>query len=495
MALYEDYAMPDAAPAEPREQKRASRAAKTKPKAEIPYLSLEAGLPCNIDAERTILGAVLLDNAAHIEAADKLTDDDFSLDSHRRIFQRMTELMESNHAVDIVTLANALTAKKEIEAVGGVAYLASLTEGLPRRPVIGEYVRIVKSKSLLRKLMGICSAAIARAADQSEDSFDLLSDTESRLQALMAAGISSSMERIGDYFEKHFPTADSLIEKTAKSQGLETGFREFDRMTCGLQKGELIIIAARPSMGKSSLMWNLAEHVGLLCEGRIAIFSLEMSKESLLRRGICSRGRVPLQDHRSGDMRLHPQMVDRFSEAYDEIRRAAIFIDDTPKTASRICVQARALKTKGGLDLVMVDHLGMILHDDYRIGGRNETWALGMDCLLLKNLAKELDLPVTLLCQLNRELTKREDKRPKLQDLRESGRVEEIADTVAFIHREEYYNRDDKNLRGKGEEIIAKQRNGPTGTIPLLWEAEYTRWSDPPDPNELNQGEFGLSWK
>ena len=218
--------------------------------ATVPDITLDAGLPANVDAEKTILGAILLDNAAHAEAAGVIKAEDFSLESHRRIFMRMSELMDSSRAVDIVTLSNELARYKEVEAVGGVAYLASLTEGLPRRPVIEDYIRIVKDKSLLRRLMGICSAAIARAADQSEEAISVLDSTESQLLEVSEAGLTQGLQRIDDIVRDSFGNIDNLYKNSREVTGLATGFTDFDNLTCGLQKGELIIIAAGPPWAK-----------------------------------------------------------------------------------------------------------------------------------------------------------------------------------------------------------------------------------------------------
>jgi phosphopantetheine adenylyltransferase len=225
--------------------------------ATVPDLMLDAGLPANIDAEKTILGAILLDNAAHAEAAESLKPDDFALDSHRRIFLRMSELIDTGHAVDIVTLSNELAKYKEIEAVGGVAYLASLTEGLPRRPVIEDYVRIVKDKSLLRRLMGICSSAIAKAADQSQDAIGVLDETESRLLEVSEAGLTRGLQPLDAIVRDSFGSIDNLYKQSREITGLATSFIDLDRMTSGLQKGELVIIAARPSMGSATVAEGL----------------------------------------------------------------------------------------------------------------------------------------------------------------------------------------------------------------------------------------------
>ena len=257
--------------------------------ATIPDLRSDLGLPANIDAEKTILGAILLDNTAHSEAAEKLVPDDFSLDSHRRIFLRMSELMDDQHAVDIVTLANELSRFKEVESVGGVAYLASLTEGLPRRPVIEEYIRIVKDKSLLRKLMGICSLAIARAADQGESALDVLGAAEADLMRVTESGLSGGLQPLDQIVANSFGTIDNLYKQSREVTGLATDFIELDRMMSGLQKGELIIIAARPSMGKTAFAINMAQNAAVNHGATVAVFSLEMSKESLP--AVCSRPR------------------------------------------------------------------------------------------------------------------------------------------------------------------------------------------------------------
>src|SRR5580658_8891272 len=260
--------------------------------ATIPDILTDAGLPANIDAEKTILGAILLDNAAHAEAAERLEPDDFSLDSHRRIYQRMSELINSERAVDIVTLANELSRYKEVESVGGVAYLASLTEGLPRRPVIEEYIRIVKDKSLLRKLMLICSAAIARAAEQSDTALDVLGDAEQRLLEVAGKGVTNGLQGIDQIVEQSFGTIDNLYKNSREITGVPTDLTDFDKLTSGLQKGELIIIAARPSMGKTALAINMAQNAAINHGAIVAVFSLEMSRESLLRRMLASQAWV-----------------------------------------------------------------------------------------------------------------------------------------------------------------------------------------------------------
>jgi replicative DNA helicase len=460
--------------------------------ATIPDLTLDAGLPANIDAEKTILGAILLDNAAHSEAAEKLESDDFSLDSHRRIFLRMSELMNSQRAVDIVTLANELARYKEVETVGGVAYLASLTEGLPLRPVIEEYIRIVKDKSLLRKLMGICAAAISRAADQSETALEVIGAAETQLLEVSEKGITHGLQPLELIVQNSFGTIDNLFRESREVTGLATNFKELDNMTSGLQRGELIIIAARPSMGKTALAINIAQNAAVFSRATVAVFSLEMSKEALLRRMLASQAWVDQRKLQTGFIPREDQA--KLQRALEQLVESHIFIDDSAGISlAEMRAKARRLRqNEGGLDLVVVDYLQLMSATLPSAGGKryeNRTQEVSAISRGLKALAKELNVPVVALSQLSRASERRgEDKRPMLSDLRESGSIEQDADVVAFIHRESYYNRDEemsKEERAASEIILAKQRNGPTGTVKLNFISRYTLFSDPDSGHEL----------
>jgi replicative DNA helicase len=453
--------------------------------ATIPDFTLEAGLPANIDAEKTILGAILLDNAAHAEAAERLEPDDFSLDSHRRIFQRMTDLRDSGRAIDIVTLAEELARYKEVETVGGVAYLASLTEGLPRRPVIEEYIRIVKDKSLLRRLMGICSAAIARAADQSETALEVLGDAEARLLEVSEKGITRGLQPLDQIVANSFGSIDNLYKESREVTGLATDFTDFDRMTSGLQKGELVIIAARPSMGKTAFAINLAQNAAVNHGATVAIFSLEMSKESLLRRMLASQAWVDQRRLQQGFLGREDHM--KLQNALNQLVESRMYIDDSAgiSLAEMRAKTRRLRQTSGALDLVVVDYLQLMSATLPAAGGKkyeNRTQEVSAISRGLKALAKELDVPVVALSQLSRSSERRgDDKRPMLSDLRESGAIEQDADVVCFIHREAYYNRDEEmseSDKARSEIIIAKQRNGPTGTVHLNFIAKYTRFDN-----------------
>jgi replicative DNA helicase len=454
--------------------------------ATVPDFTLEAGLPANIDAEKTILGAILLDNASHAEAAEKLVVEDFYLDSHRRIYQRMCDLIDAQRAVDIITLSEELSRHQETEAVGGVAYLASLTEGLPRRPVIEEYIRIVKDKSTLRRLMAICSTAIARAADPSLNPIEVLDETGNALTKVTESSLNQGLQPLDKIVADSFGTIDNLYKQSREVTGLATDFTELDRMTSGFQKGELIIIAARPSMGKTALAINIAQNAAVNHGAIVAVFSLEMSKESLLRRMLASQAWVDQRKLQTGF--LGKEDHEKLQNALGQLVESRVFIDDSAGISlAEMRAKARRLKQiQGGLDLVVVDYLQLMtatVPSSGRKNYENRTQEVSAISRGLKALAKELGVPVLALSQLSRASERRgDDKRPMLSDLRESGSIEQDADVVAFIHRESYYKRDEEmseSDRAKSEIIVAKQRNGPTDTVILNFISRYTRFDNP----------------
>ena len=459
--------------------------------ATIPDIQFERGLPASLDAERSILGAILLDNHLYNEAAERITQADFALEAHRRIFLRMAELIDAGRAVDIITLRDILSQHKEVESIGGVAYLASLTENLPRRLSIEEYVRIVKNKSLLRQLIVVCSEAITEAADQSEDALDVLNAAESKLLEVTEHGVQRGFASIPEIVRGSFGSIDQLFaEGHREVTGLETHFTEFDRMTSGLQKSELVIIAARPSMGKTAWAINIAQNAAVRGGSVVAVFSLEMSKESLLRRMLASEALVDQQKIQKGYTSREDQA--RLTEALERLTEAHIFIDDTPAISlTEMRAKARRLRQMHGrLDLIVIDYLQLMTGSPAAGAGagakryENRTQEVSAVSRGLKALAKELDLPVIALSQLSRASEQRGgDKKPMLSDLRESGSIEQDADVVAFIHRDSYYNKDengqpDPETEGKAEIIIAKQRNGPTGSVHLAYLSKCTRFEN-----------------
>jgi replicative DNA helicase len=399
----------------------------------------------------------------------------------------MAELIDAHRAIDIVTLTEELSRRKEVEAVGGVAYLASLTEGLPRRPSIEEYVRIVKDKSLARQLIVICNTAITRAADQSEEALVVLDSAESGLLEVSERGITRGFAGIPEIVRDSFGTIDNLYAQQKEVTGLATHYTHFDKMTSGLQASDLIIIAARPSMGKTAWAINIAENAAVNDGKVVAIFSLEMSKESLLRRMLASQALVSMQKIQTGF--IPKQDRGKLMEALEKLAEAKIFIDDTPAIAlSEMRAKARRLqRAQSGLDLIVIDYLQLMTASTFGVGARryeNRTQEVSAISRGLKALAKELRVPVVALSQLSRASEQRGgDKRPMLSDLRESGSIEQDADVVAFIHRDSYYNKDengeeDPDSKNKAEIIIAKQRNGPTGSVHLAYLAECTRFEN-----------------
>jgi replicative DNA helicase len=440
------------------------------------------GLPSSIQTEVTVLGAMLLDAVAITDATAKLHPEDFSLDSHQRIYRVVTDLMALGHAVDLITVMDALTKRRELDAIGGPAYLAFLTEGIPRNPNIESYVRIVKDKSLLRQLLGIFNDGMVQASDQTEDATKVLNDVEVRLAEVADSAIQRGFSNIPEIVASSFGSIDALYEQGREVTGLATHYIEFDKMTSGLQNSELIIIAARPSMGKTAWAINIAQNCAVKDGKVVAVFSLEMSKESLLRRMLASEAMV-------GSRKLQTGFIPREDKgkliaALDRLMNSKMFIDDTPGiTLAEMRAKARRLRQQenGHLDLIVIDYLQLMTGSSgsSKKQFENRTQEVSAISRGLKALAKELAVPVVALSQLSRGSEQRTgDKKPLLSDLRESGSIEQDADVVAFIHREEYYDRDNEDIKGQAEIIIAKQRNGPTGSVKLAYLSDYTRFEN-----------------
>ena len=445
-----------------------------------------AGLPANIEAEKTILGAILMGHTtAWSEVSEKLTAADFALDSHQRVFQRMADLFEQQRKIDIVTLAEELSKYKELEAIGGRAYLASLSEGLPWQLALDEYIQIVRDKSILRRVMEICTQGTMRAADQSEEAIDVLAQIEGQLLEVGKSVFRSGFAPIDQIILDSFGSVDKMYERGAVLNGIPTGFMELDAMTSGLQRGDLIIIAARPSMGKTALAINIAQHAAVQKKLKVGVFSLEMSKESLLRRMHASEAWINHKSLQNGFLRQEDKAA--LDAAIARLVESALQIDDSGTVSiAEMRAKARRLKRKlGGLDLIVVDYLQLVSGTPHGRKGwfENRTQEVSAVTRGLKALAKELDVPVIALSQLSRATEKRgEEKRPLLSDLRESGSIEQDADVVMFIYREAYYNKDEEMTeqeRAKSEIIVAKQRNGPTGTVYLNFIAAVTAFRDP----------------
>ncbi len=449
--------------------------------------SVERGLPASVDAERSILGAILLDNITYNQAAELLQPDDFSLDSHRRIFAAIMDLSESGRAVDMITLAEELNRRKEVESIGGIAYLSSLTDGLPQRPNIEQYARIVRDKALLRGLIHASNSAIARAVDQTDTADEILDAAETAIFQLSENRVGNVFMPLKEIMKQSFGSLDALYERGQRITGLETFYPDLDQLTSGLQPSDLIIIAARPSMGKTALCMNIAENVATMGGKSVGVFSLEMSREALLLRMLCSHARVDSHKMRTGF--ITKEDYNKLAHAYAELAESRIFIDDTPGISLHECrAKSRRLKQQHGLDLIIVDYLQLMAATP---GKRyeNRTQEVSAISRGLKALAKELRVPLIALSQLSRAPESRGgDHRPQLSDLRESGSIEQDADVVGFIFRPEVYERDNPDLEGKAELIIAKQRNGPTATVHMAFVGKCTRFESV--ANEPSGGEY-----
>jgi replicative DNA helicase len=428
----------------------------------------------------TILGAMLVEPVAILDATMLLKTDDFALDSHRRIYAAMLHLVEVGHGVDIVTVTDYLNKKKELDSVGGLPYLASLSEGLPRKLSIESYVRIVRDKSLMRQLLSVCDMGMIEASDQSREALDVLNQVTSRLTEISEHAVTGGFSDIAAIVKDSFGSIDALYEQGREVTGLATHYIEFDRMTSGLQESELIIIAARPSMGKTAWAINIAENAAVRGGKVVAVFSLEMSKASLLRRMLASQALVNSKAIQTGMLMRDDRT--KLIKGLELLMESKIFIDDTPGiTLAEMRAKARRLKQQNGqLDLIVIDYLQLMTGSSSNVKGfENRTQEVSAISRGLKALAKEMKVPVVALSQLSRASEQRGgDKKPLLSDLRESGSIEQDADVVCFIHREEYYDRENEDLKGKAEIIIAKQRNGPTGTIHLAYLADYTRFEN-----------------
>jgi replicative DNA helicase len=432
-------------------------------------------LPANVEAERSILGAILLDNFSYHQAAEHLRPDDFSLDSHRRIYGRMQELMESSRPVDMITLIEELERHKELQAIGDVGYVSGLLDGVPDRPSIEHYVRIVRDKALLRGLIHAANAAAARAAEQSDLAEDILNETEAAIFQLSEKRIGRGFLGIQEIVKESFGSVDALLERGQRITGLATHYADLDEMTSGFQRSDLVILAARPSMGKTALAINIAENAAIEEKKIVGVFSLEMSREALLLRLLCSQARVNSHKMRTGS--LWRDDMQKVVHAMEQLAHAQIFVDDSPGiSVSEMRAKARRLhQSQGGLDLIVVDYLQLMSGGGKRY--ENRTQEVSAISRGLKALAKELNVPVLALSQLSRAPESRGgDHRPQLADLRESGSIEQDADLVMFIFREEVYKPDDPDLQGRAELIIAKQRNGPTGKVKLAFLKEATRF-------------------
>jgi len=435
-------------------------------------------LPHNLEAEKSVLGAILIHNEAFNHAAELIDSRDFFRDAHRRIFDKMVALSERGDAIDFVTLKEELSRSGDLEEVGGPAYIASLADGVPRSANVEYYATIVKEKSTLRSLIHSANKILTDAYEAEEEPDLLLDEAERAIFAIAEDRIRAGFVPLRDLVQGSFATIEKLQQHKGMVTGVPTGFVDLDELTSGLQPSDLVLIAARPSMGKTSLVLNIAQHVGTATDMTVGFFSLEMSKEQLFMRLLTAEARIDAHRFRTGH--LSEKDYGRLSHALGTLAEARVFIDDSASIGVlEMRAKARRLKAEHGLHLLIVDYIQLMTGR-----GRFESRQVEIASISrsLKGLAKELQVPIVALSQLSRASETRADHRPQLSDLRESGALEQDADLVMFIYREEQYREADgspkEGVEGTAEIIVGKQRNGPVGTVKLAFIKEHTRFEN-----------------
>ncbi|MEQ8254191.1 MAG: replicative DNA helicase [Smithellaceae bacterium] len=427
--------------------------------------------PQNLEAEQSILGSVLLENSAINSVLEVMSKDDFYSEAHRKIFNVMVELSEKNEPVDIITLSNALKDRKLLDSIGGTAYLASLVDNVPSAANVTNYAKIAKEKAILRGLIASATEIINSCYETGSDVDQVLDQAENSIFEIAENKVRPSFHPIREIVKDSFRSIEDLFARRELITGVPTGFEKIDDLTSGLQQSDLIIIAGRPSMGKTAFALNIAQYAALEGQTPVAVFSLEMSKEQLVFRLLASEAKVDSQRLRKGF--LGETDWPKLTAAAGRLSEAPLFIDDTPAiTVLEMKAKSRRLKADAGLGLIVVDYIQLMRGGNYRESREQEISEISRS---LKALAKELKVPVIALSQLNRKVEDRTNRRPQMADLRESGAIEQDADVIAFIYRDEVYNKSEDNPeKGTAEIIIGKQRNGPTGTVKLAFLEKFT---------------------
>src|SRR5688572_27650473 len=435
----------------------------------------ERTLPHNLEAERSVLGAILVHNDAFNLAVQVIDSSDFYRDAHRRVFDKMIALNERSLAIDFVTLKEELSRSGDLDAVGGATYIASLADGVPRATNVEYYARIVKEKSTLRALISAAGKILTNAYEAEQESDLILDEAESAIFAVADDRLKAGFVAMRDLVKESYPKIELAFEQKRLITGVPTGFVDLDEMTRGLQAGDLIIIAARPSMGKTSLVLNIAQYVAAQPDLTVGFFSLEMSKESLFIRMLTSEAQI--DSHRLMSGAVGHKDYGKISHALESLSAMRLFIDDTANIGVlEMRAKSRRLQSEHGLSLIVIDYIQLM---SGRGRFENRTLELANISRSLKGLAKELSVPVVVLSQLSRAAETRSDHRPQLSDLRESGALEQDADLVILIYRDDVYNKDPNNPdAGTAELIVAKQRNGPTGTVKTAFLREQTRFAN-----------------
>lgn len=428
--------------------------------------------PQNIEAEQAVIGAIFLEPSAIVLASEILVPEDFYRSAHQKIFEVMIELNESGKAVDLVTVTEKLAAAKLLEDVGGVSYLSELSVSVPTAANIGYYARIVEEKALLRRLIRTATDIATDGFTREDEVEELLDEAEKSIMEVAQRKNASAFQNIKDILVRTYDNIEMLHNRKGEITGIPTGFSELDRMTAGFQRNDLIIVAARPSVGKTAFALNIAQNVGTKTDENVAIFSLEMGAEQLVMRMLCAEGNIDAQNLRTGA--LTDEDWRKLTMAMGSLSNSGIYIDDTPGVRiSEIRSKCRRLKQEHGLGMILIDYLQLIQGSGRSKENRQQE--VSEISRSLKALARELEVPVIALSQLSRGVEQRQDKRPIMSDIRESGSIEQDADIVAFLYRDDYYDKESEN-KNIIEIIIAKQRNGPTGTVQLAFVKEYNKF-------------------
>ena len=423
--------------------------------------------PQNIDAEASLLSAVLVDDSAMNELVEIITPLDFYRSAHQKIFSAMIQLAEKNEPIDLVTLANIMKDIGDLDKIGGAVFLSKLIDEVPLAANVRHYAKIIHEKATLRRLIEKGYAIIKRCLDEQQKVDEIVDFAQGCIFEISESKIRPSFFEVKELLPAGFERLEEREKNKGRPAGVPTGFKQLDKLTSGLQNADLIILAARPSMGKTAFALNIARNVAVECNLPVAFFSLEMAKEQIVMRLLCAESKV--NSDRISDGFISQQDWKNLHKAGRTLYRAPIYIDDSAdNTSLTIRAKARRLKMDSGLGLVIIDYLQLM-----KVARSRERRDLDISEISrsLKSLAKELGVPVVALSQLNRQLEKRDDKRPRLSDLRESGSLEQDADVVALIHREEVFMKKEEKLayEGKAEIIVAKQRNGPTGSVPVAF--------------------------
>jgi len=428
--------------------------------------------PQNVEAEQSILGAILIDNEALPKAIEVIDPDDFYKQSHRKIFQAMIELFEKSEPIDLITLTDNMKRQDDLDAVGGVAYLSSLVNMIPTAANIKYHSKIVREKGLLRNLLRSATEIASRVYEDNLEAEELVDYAERSIFDISDKRIKASFVTLKEVIKGSFEMIEHLYDKKETVTGVPSGFRDLDNLTTGFQKGDLIVVGGRPSMGKTAFALNVAQHVGLESRESVAIFSLEMAKEQLAFRMLCSEAMVNSSSIRKGF--IQKEDWHKLTAGASRLTGAPIFIDDSSGiTVLELRAKARRLKREHGLSLVIVDYLQLMRSRGSFERREQEISDISRS---LKALAKELSVPVIAVSQLNRSVEQRRPPTPILADLRESGAIEQDADVILFLYRDEVYNKDNPANKGEAEIIIAKQRNGPTGIVKLAFNSSCTRF-------------------